>query len=84
LRCSAVAQERQRRAQAQPSAERLRRMFGSEEYDIKFSTLIPVHITLRREATKPNVRRRRRFFSDLKVVGTNRTLPNCIGFVMFR
>jgi murein L,D-transpeptidase YcbB/YkuD len=27
------------------TAERLRRMFGSEEYDINFSTLIPVHIT---------------------------------------
>jgi L,D-transpeptidase YcbB len=27
------------------TAERLRRMFGSDEYDINFSTLIPVHIT---------------------------------------
>jgi L,D-transpeptidase YcbB len=27
------------------TAERLRQMFGSEEYDINFSTLIPVHIT---------------------------------------
>jgi L,D-transpeptidase YcbB len=27
------------------TAERIRRMFGSDEYDINFSTLIPVHIT---------------------------------------
>jgi L,D-transpeptidase YcbB len=27
------------------TAERLREMFGSDEYDINFSTLIPVHIT---------------------------------------
>jgi L,D-transpeptidase YcbB len=27
------------------TAERLRRMFGSDEYDINFSSLIPVHIT---------------------------------------
>jgi L,D-transpeptidase YcbB len=27
------------------TTERLRRMFGSDEYDINFSTLIPVHIT---------------------------------------
>ena len=27
------------------TAERLRYMFGSEEYDINFSTLIPVHVT---------------------------------------
>jgi L,D-transpeptidase YcbB len=27
------------------TAERIRRMFGSEEYDINFSSLIPVHIT---------------------------------------
>ena len=27
------------------TAERLQRMFGSDEYDINFSTLIPVHVT---------------------------------------
>jgi hypothetical protein len=34
-------------------------------------------------ATKGAGPRRRRFFSDLKVVRANRTLPNRIGFVMF-
>jgi hypothetical protein len=45
----------------------------------------PVATGTRWEATKPNARRpRQRSFSNLKVARTNRTLPNCIVFEMFR
>ena len=45
----------------------------------------PIATGMRWEATKPNVRHpRQRSFSNLKVARTNRTLPNCIVFEMFR
>jgi hypothetical protein len=58
---------------------------GDRDCTVVPSVGAPVAIGMRWEETKSNVRRpRQQSFSDLKVARTNRTLPNCIVFEMFR